>query len=128
ERRDGAISMEIVSIDPCPRREIDAISEHVIRQPLECVDLNVFGRLQAGDIVFLDGTHHVFMNSDVSVFFLDVLPTLPPGVLVGIHDIHLPDDYRPEHADRHYSEQYLLAAVVLGEPTSIRPVLPRWYV
>src|SRR5207302_9666111 len=45
-RRDGAISMEIVSIDPCPRREIDAISEHVIRQPLECVDLNVFGRLQ----------------------------------------------------------------------------------
>ena len=127
-RRDGNIDMDIISIDPYPRREIDAICDSIIRQPLESVDLGVFGGLQEGDIVFLDGTHRVFMNSDVTVFFLDVLPELPPGVLVGIHDIHLPDDYRPEHADRYYSEQYLLAASLLCEPSWMRPVLPCWYV
>jgi hypothetical protein len=126
-RRDGVLSTEIVSIDPCPRREIDAICDSVVRKPLENADLGVFGELHEGDIVFLDGTHGVFMNSDVSVFFLDVLPELAPGILVGIHDIHLPDDYRPEHAHRYYSEQYMLAALLLGEPNWMRTVLPCWY-
>ncbi len=31
-----------------------------------------------------------------------------------VHDIFLPDDYPPEWADRYYSEQYLLAAWLLG--------------
>lgn len=127
-RRDGDIDMEIVSVDPFPRREIDAICDRVVRQPLESADLGILDGLQAGDVVFLDGSHRVFMNSDATVFFLDVLPELPPGVLVGIHDIHLPDDYRPEHADRYYSEQYLLASYLLGEPRWIRPVLPCWYI
>jgi hypothetical protein len=127
-RRDGNIDMEIISLDPQPRREIDAICDRIIRQPLESADLEIFSTLQDGDIVFMDGTHRVFMNSDVTAFFLDVLPELPPGVLVGIHDIHLPDDYRPEHNDRYFTEQYLLAAYLLGEPSWIRPVLPCWYV
>jgi len=127
-RRDGDISMEIVSIDPAPRREIDAISDTAIRQPLESIDLGVFSGLGEGDIVFLDGSHRAFMNSDVTVFFLDVLPELPPGVLVGIHDIHLPDDYLPRDAKDYYSEQYLLACYLLGEAGWLRPVLPCWYV
>jgi hypothetical protein len=127
-RRDGQLDTEIVSIDPRPRREIDAICDRVVREPIETADLDVFSDLQDGDIVFLDGTHRVFTNSDAVVFFLDVLPELPPGVLVGIHDIHLPDDYRPEHTGRYYSEQYLLAAYLLGEADWIHTVLPCWYV
>jgi hypothetical protein len=127
-RRDGGIEMEIISLDPYPRREIDAICDTVVREPIESTSLDMFDALQSGDIVFLDGTHRVFMNSDAVVFFLDVLPELPPGVLVGIHDIHLPDDYRPDHADRHYSEQYLLASYLLAESPWIRPMLPCWYV
>jgi hypothetical protein len=126
-RRDGDLEMELISIDPYPRRAIDSICERIVRSPLECADLTIFSTLREGDIVFFDGTHRVFMNSDVTVFFLDVLPNLPPGVLVGIHDIHLPDDYRPEHANRYYSEQYLLAAYLLGESSWMRPVLPCWY-
>jgi len=127
-RRDGGLATQIVSIDPSPRRDIDAVCNGVIRQPLEDVDLGVFADLAHGDIVFLDGTHRVFMNSDVTAFFLDVLPSLATGVLVGVHDIHLPDDYRPEHALRYYSEQYLLAAYLLAECAWLRPVLPCWYV
>jgi len=127
-RRDGELDTEIVSIDPRPRREIDAICDRVVRSPIETADLDVFSDLEDGDVVFLDGTHRVFTNSDAVVFFLDVLPNLPPGVLVGIHDVHLPDDYRPEHMGRYYSEQYLLAAYLLGEPDWMRAVLPCWYV
>jgi hypothetical protein len=127
-RRDGDIAMEIVSLDPAPRREIDSICDRVVRTRLEDADLSVFDELEAGDILFMDGTHRLFMNSDVTAFFLDVLPELAPGVLVGVHDIHLPDDYRPEHNDRYYSEQYVLAAYLLAEPGWLRTELPCWYV
>jgi len=127
-RRDGELATEIVSIDPFPRREIDEVCDRVVREPLETVGLDIFSGVGAGDIVFMDGTHRAFTNSDAVVFFMDVLPELPPGVLVGIHDIHLPDDYRPEHTDRLYSEQYLLGCLLLGEPAWLDVVLPCWYV
>ena len=126
-RRDGGIDMEITSIDPHPLRDIDSICERIVRQPLETADLEIFSELEPGDIVFMDGTHRVFTNSDAVVFFLDVLSELSPGVLVGIHDVHLPDDYRPDHTNRHYSEQYLLAAYLLADSNWIQPVLPCWY-
>jgi hypothetical protein len=127
-RRDGSLATHVTSIDPHPRREIDEICDTVIREPFESVSLDIFAPLQAGDIVYFDCSHRVFMNSDVVAFFLDVLPELPPGVLVGIHDVYLPDDYRAEHATRWWSEQYLLACLLLGEPGWMSTVLPCWYV
>lgn len=127
-RRDGDLQTHFTSIDPMPRREIDDVCDTVIRQPVQNADLSIFSELEPGDVVFFDGTHHVFMNSDVTVFFLDVLPAIPDGVLVGVHDIYLPDDYRPEQAERFYSEQYLLAAYLLAACPWLRPVLPCWYV
>ena len=113
-RRDGALETTIVSIDPHPRADIDRVCDRPIRAALETVDLAVFDELHAGDIVLVDCSHRVFMNSDVVTFFLDVLPVLPAGVLVAVHDIGLPGDYPPDFANRYYSEQYLLAAYLLG--------------
>lgn len=113
-RRDGALQSTIVSVDPHPRADIDRVCDRPIRAGLETVDLALFDELHAGDIVLFDGSHRVFMNSDVVTFFLDVLPVLPAGVLVAIHDIGLPRDYSPRIANRYYSEQYLLAAYLLG--------------
>jgi predicted O-methyltransferase YrrM len=127
-RRDGGLATHLTSIDPAPRAEIDALCDEVIRAPLEEVDLGVLGRLRPGDMLFFDGSHRVFMNADTVAFFLDVLPLLPPGVLVGVHDIRLPDDYPPEFADRWYSEQYLLACWLLAESPRVRPVLAAAYV
>lgn len=112
---DNQLSTRIVSIDPVPRAEIDTICDEVIRQPLESVDLSLFERLTSGDIVVLDGSHRVFQNSDVTVFLLDVLPKLAPGVLLYIDDIYLPFDYPPKWRNRFYSEQYMLAALLLGD-------------
>lgn len=104
----------IVSIDPMPRAEIDAICDEVIRSPLEDVDLSIFDRLQPGDTLFVDNSHRSFMNSDVTVFMLDVLPRIPDGVLVGVHDIFLPYDYFGSWSERGYNEQYLLACYLLA--------------
>jgi hypothetical protein len=126
-KRDGDLETRIVSIDPHPRAEIDELCDEVVRKPLEAADLDVFSTLEANDILFFDGSHRVFMNSDVAAFFLDVLPSLPAGVLVGIHDIYLPDDYPVEIADRFWSEQFMLAAWLLGGAEA-EIVLPAWRV
>jgi hypothetical protein len=84
--------------------------------------------LQKSDVLFLDGSHRAFTGSDATVLFCDLLPTLPPGVLVGVHDIFLPDDYPEPFIERHYSEQYLLAAFLVGRPEWIELVLASDYV
>lgn len=113
-KRDHGLSTEITSIDPYPREEIDALCDTVLRIGLEDVDLSVFDALESGDVVFFDGSHRAFQNSDVTVFFIDVLPRLPDGVFVGIHDIFWPDDYPEQWLKRYYNEQYMLATHMLA--------------
>jgi hypothetical protein len=124
----GKLSTELLSIDPQPRADIDALCTTLIRSPLEACDLGVFAQLEAGDILFFDGSHRVFMNSDVTVFFLEIMPLLRPGVLVHIHDIFLPDDYPPQWAGRLYSEHYMLAAQLLCGAPPFEVVLPNYFV
>jgi aryl carrier-like protein len=113
---DHKLSTRIHSIDPEPRVGIDNICDDIIRYHLERLDLKlIFSQLAAGDILFFDGSHRCFANTDVTVFFTEVIPMLPPGVLVGIHDIFLPADYPPLSIGRFYSEQYLLACWLLAD-------------
>ncbi len=126
--QDHGLNTHIISIDPEPRAAIDRICDAVIRDGLETLpNLQVFADLQPGDIVFLDGSHRCFMNSDVTVFFMDVLPLLKPGVIVHIHDIVLPFDY-PEWAKNWYwNEQYVLAAYLLGMGDRVKVLMPSQY-
>lgn len=113
--RDNGLGTRIVSVDPHPRAEIDSLCDEVIRSPLENVDLMLFDRLQPGDILMIDNSHRCFQNSDVTVVFLEILPRLKSGVFVYIDDIYLPADYPPSWAERYYSEQYLLAVLLLAD-------------
>jgi hypothetical protein len=122
--RDNGLPTTITSIDPQPRAEVEEAADHVVRRPLEQVDLSLFDALGPGDVLFFDGSHRVFMNSDTTVFFLELLPALPPGVLVQVHDVHLPLDYPPERARHWESEQYLLAAWLLASPDALRVRMP----
>jgi methyltransferase family protein len=123
----GQLQTTVVSIDPRPRAEIDALCNQTIRQPLEQVQTDVFDRLEPGDILFFDGTHRVFTNSDTTAFFLEVIPRLRPGILVHIHDVFLPSDYPPQWNNRYYSEQYLLAAMLLCGNPPFKVVLPNFF-
>lgn len=125
--RDHGLTTHVTSIDPHPRAEVDELCDRVIRQGLEDVDLAVFDELAPGDICFLDGSHRVFMNSDATVFFTEVLPRLRPGVLIHVHDVFLPWDYPAHISDWWYSEQYLLSCWLLAG-NALEIVLPDFYV
>ena len=121
--RDNHLQTRITSIDPNPRRSIEAAADEIIRQPVESLPLDEFRQLEPGDILFIDNSHRCFPNSDVTVFFLDILPVLAQGVLIHLHDICLPWDYTPDCAALAYSEQYPLATAMLlgGRITTILP-------
>jgi Methyltransferase domain len=126
-RRDGGLPTRIVSIDPEPREDVAGRCDELVRAPLQDGDLAAFADLRAGDVVLFDGSHRAVMNSDVVAFHLEVLPALAPGVLVGVHDVFLPDDYLPEWSQWRYSEQYLLATALLSGAGYVRPVLAAWH-
>lgn len=126
--RDHHLLTKITSIDPHPRANIDMICNVIIRKSVEEIDIMMFDELEAGDILFIDNSHRVFMNSDVTVVFLDILPRLKPGVLVQFHDIYLPFDYSAELIEKYYSEQYMLAVYILAEGSKFEVILPNQFI
>jgi hypothetical protein len=64
------------------------------------------------------------MNSDVTVFFIDVLPRLKPGVIVHLHDILLPWDYPDSFKQWYWNEQYMLAVYMMNARDRLNPLLP----
>lgn len=122
--RFNELQTQLVCIDPAPRAEISAIADEIHYKPVQQVSHDVFDALQPGDLLFFDGSHLVVQGSDTQFVFLEVLPRLPKGVLVHIHDINLPREYRHFYTSRLYGEQYMLAALLIfsKEWTSVFPV------
>lgn len=121
-------TMQIISIDPQPRTEIDKLTDVVIRKPFEDCNLDLINELDENDILFVDNSHRILPNSDSMVFFLEVLPRLKKGVIVHIHDIYLPYDYPQFMCDRFYSEQYGLAMFLLANPKKYETILPNYFI
>lgn len=121
---DHDLRTRIYSFGPNPRHEIDAICDFSFRLPLEETDITLFDELGEGDIIFVDDGHRIFENHGPTVFFMEILPRLSKGVIVGIHDIFLPYDYPPEWLRLYYSEQYLLAAFLLANSAGFEILLP----
>ena len=108
------LATKIVSIDPKPRSEIDLICDEIIRMPLEELPKGFWNEMSPEDLLFVDNSHRSLPNSDVTVFFLEVLPALPGGMVYGLHDIFLPYDYPEGWMPRYYNEQYLLQVYLNG--------------
>jgi len=126
--KDHHLDTSLTSIDPHPRASIQGHTDHSISKRLEDVDVDVFSDLVAGDLLFIDNSHRLLPNSDVTVFFLDILPRLRSGVIVHIHDIYLPYDYPQEMCDRMYSEQYALAIALLCSSDKYEILMPSYFV
>jgi predicted O-methyltransferase YrrM len=125
---DGNLRTRITSIDPEPRAAIDKICDTTIRDGLEVCDVKIFDDLESGDVLFFDGSHRTFMNSDVTVFFIDVLPRIKPGVIVHVHDISLPWDYDHLFKNWYWNEAYMLAVYMMAQKHRIDPLLPTSFV
>ena len=116
----------LICIDPTPRAEISGIADEIYNKPVQEVDPKLFSALQPGDILFFDGSHLVVQGSDTQFVFLEILPKLPKGVLVHVHDINLPYEYRSFYSSRLYGEQYMLGALLVFA-ADWKPVLPVYW-
>lgn len=113
--QDGALATQIICIDPAPRASLDALAAKHEAKLLRDADPRLFEELASGDILFIDSSHVAMPGTDVDRLFLDILPRLPGGVLLHVHDVFLPDPYPPEWAWRGYNEQLLIGALLQGE-------------
>ncbi len=105
----------ITAIDPVPRADITRLPRvDIVPRTVHNADPRVFAELRAGDLLFIDSSHILMPGSDVDLLFGRVLPMLPPGVLVHIHDIALPDDYPAVWAWRNYNEQQGVIPLLLS--------------
>jgi hypothetical protein len=112
--RDGGLAADIVSIDPAPRADIAETGARLIRKTVQEAGLEPFAALGEGDILFIDSSHILMPGTDVDLLFNHVLPGLPRGVIVHVHDVFLPDDYPPEWEWRGYNEQLGIAGLIQG--------------
>jgi len=112
--RDEGISTRIVAIDPSPRAALRDLPVEWLAATAPACGLAPFRDLAAGDILFIDSSHILMPGTDVDFLLNDVLPLLPPRVLLHIHDVFLPDDYPPSWAWRGYNEQSAVAALMTG--------------
>ena len=108
----------ITAIDPAPRADLAALEGNaplaLQRTTLQAAALAPFATLAAGDLLLIDSSHILMPGSDVDLLFGQVLPTLPEGVLLHVHDIFLPDDYPADWAWRGYNEQLAVLPLLFG--------------
>jgi len=112
----GGFPGELISIEPHPapflKDGVPGLTQ-LIERPVQQVPVELFRTLQANDILFIDSSHVVSMDSDVLYECLRILPELAPGVLVHFHDVFTPLDYPKKFVMTNlcfWGEQYLLEA------------------
>jgi len=112
-------AMELTFIDP----QLDKVSPlfepqgasnaTLLPHRVQDIPIELFDRLTANDVLFLDSSHVSKTASDVNYYFFEILPRLKPGVLIHIHDILYPFEYLEEwilSEKRSWNEAYVLRA------------------
>jgi hypothetical protein len=111
------VSPTVTAIDPNPERLRSLVRPgdrvEIVEAPVQAVDRSVFDQLAAGDILFIDSSHVTKIGSDVNLLFLEILPRLPSGVRVHVHDMFYPEYPRQfVHGGMHWNEAYLVRALL----------------
>jgi len=103
---------KLICIEPYEYNWLEEIGVDVIRKRVETLNTDFFSCLEKDDFLFIDSSHVIRPQGDVTFEILDILPKINKGVLVHFHDIFTPKDYIEEwvFAQRLWNEQYLLEA------------------
>ncbi len=114
---DASHALSLLAIDPAPRAGLEAlpgVALELLRQPVERLGQAPFEALESGDLLSIDSSHLLLPGSDVDLLLGRVLPGLPAGILLQVHDIFLPDDYPESWRWRGYNEQLGLLPLLLS--------------
>jgi hypothetical protein len=83
--------LRICCIEPNASRRLRRLpGVELLKRPVQDVDLELFDELGEGDVLFIDSSHIVRIDGDVPFLYLEVLPRLPAGVVVHVHDVPFP--------------------------------------
>jgi len=127
---DGNIDAQLTSVDPRPRVDVDDLADRVIRDVVEDIeDLTLFTELDENDVLFIDSSHEIRTGGDITHLYLNIFPLIAPGVIVQIHDIFLPYDYRSDwllERGMTYTEQYLVQAILQADE-NLEVIWPGYY-
>lgn len=107
---------EFTCIEPYENPYLAKLDINLIRKKVEDIDLDFFKKLEENSILFIDSTHVIRPQGDVLFEFLELLPALPKGVIIHIHDIFTPRNYPKKwilEDKRLWDEQYLLEAFLM---------------
>jgi hypothetical protein len=118
---DGA--MQITCVEPYPTdlekllRPGDDVE--VLARGVQDIELERFAELEPGDVLFIDCSHVVKTGSDAHHLITRVLPIVPVGVYIHIHDIFWAFEYPKDwvYEGRAWNETYLLHAFLLFNPS-----------
>ena len=116
KNRDEGAACRLICVEPYPPSQIKDGSLQIaelLEKKVQRVEMEVFARLEADDILFIDSTHVLKSGGDVQYLYCEILPRLQPGVLVHVHDISLPRPYPKVYYEQNYyfwNEQYVLQA------------------
>ena len=116
KEEDEQYKCDLVAIEPNPSLALKAgfpgLSALISKQ-VQDVPMSEFLKLKENDIIFIDSSHVMKIGSDVQYEYLELLPRLNRGVIIHIHDIFWPCEYKKEWIKRNHTfwnEQYLLQA------------------
>jgi predicted O-methyltransferase YrrM len=115
---DGGFDCRHRCIDPNPRAEISKLANTVFQVQIQSLKpAELIRDLTNGDIVFIDTSHEVKPANDVAYIYGRLLPFLPCGVLVHVHDIFLPYEYPVgwvRDQGLAWGEQYLVQTMLMN--------------
>ncbi len=112
--RDEGLATVLTCIDPAPRASLEGLDvtwRKTVLQDTPPTDIEALG---PGDMLFVDSSHLLMPGTDVDHLVSGILPTLPAGALLHVHDVFLPDAYPERWAWRGYNEQSAIAALLQG--------------
>ncbi len=102
-------------IEPYEMPWLETLDLKVVRNILEDCDMEMFDKLEANDLLFIDSSHIIRPQGDVLKEYLEIIPRLKSGVMIHVHDIFTPRDYLDEWIRedvKFWNEQYLLECLL----------------
>jgi hypothetical protein len=117
--KEGSARTEMVCIEPYPKpafRNLAGMTH--VEAICQSAPRHHFASLSKGDLFFVDSSHALKTGSDLASIYLDIIPSLAPGVTVHVHDVWLPYLYSPSVLGHYFDwqETPLLLALLTHNP------------
>lgn len=90
-KSDDQKDSRIICVEPNPYPKLKELHNITLYQKeVQDISIEQFKVLDENDILFIDSTHVLRIDSDIAYLYLEILPQLKKGVCIHIHDIPFP--------------------------------------